>query len=199
MIVLDIRMNFLYSVLTSSEFWDSKTNLLIIPLLGVVWFKIVLPNMEVTPWQSKLSFSSAIVIITLLAAWDWDRVPMLAVFCTNISLNILIISLGYWAAKCLVETVLLPWGPYGVPVLGYLPWICPRAPYLTFCRLADRYGPYYTVKMGGIHTLVLSDVGMIRDIYKSPLFDDRPDLYLTHGIMGNRGVIGARYAHWVHI
>ncbi|GFU19782.1 hypothetical protein NPIL_629541 [Nephila pilipes] len=37
-------------------------------------------------------------------------------------------------------------GPYGVPILGYIPFMGSK-PYVTFQELAKRYGPVYTVQM----------------------------------------------------
>ena len=164
-----------YSEFATSDIWYCKaiTKPLVVILLIIVWFKILLPSMKQAQRQQA---TTAIIIVTTI------YYPYI----------ILTICTVYWLAKGLLEILFLPWGPFGMPVLGYLPWISERAPYLTFCRLADKYGSYFTIKMGEIHNLVVSDVGMIKDLYKSPKFVDRPNLYLTHGIMGNKGIIGAR-------
>ena len=170
-----LTMMDLYSEFATSDMWYCKaiTKPLVVIFLILVWFKILLPSMKQAQRQHA---TTAIIIVTTVGN------PYIT----------LTIGAVYWLAKGLLEILFLPWGPFGMPVLGYLPWISERAPYLTFYRLADKYGSYFTIKMGGIHNLVVSDVGMIKDLYKSPKFVDRPNLYLTHGIMGNKGIIGAR-------
>jgi ecdysteroid 25-hydroxylase CYP306A1 len=82
---------------------------------------------------------------------------------------------------------LVPPGPRGVPVLGFLPWIDPKAPHLTFTRLAKVYGPIYTLKLGSMFTVVLSDHRLIRQAFAKDAFTGRAPLYVTHGIMKGYG------------
>ena len=81
----------------------------------------------------------------------------------------------------------LPPGPMGVPLLGYLPWIDSEAPYETFARLSGRYGRIYSLKLGGMLAVFVSDPQLVRQAFSRHVFSGRAPLYLTHGIMKGHG------------
>lgn len=94
---------------------------------------------------------------------------------------------GFWVCKKIKQWQSLPPGPWGLPIVGYLPFIDQKWPHLTLVDLARRYGPVYGIGMGNIYAVVLSDQKLIREAFAKDSFSGRAPLYLTHGIMHGNG------------
>lgn len=67
----------------------------------------------------------------------------------------------------------LPPGPWGFPVLGYLPFIKGDL-HLQFGGLAKKYGSMFSARLGTKLVVVLSDYRTIRDTFRREEFSGRP-------------------------
>ncbi|XP_052747017.1 cytochrome P450 306a1-like [Bicyclus anynana] len=90
----------------------------------------------------------------------------------------------------------LPPGPWGLPIVGYLPFLDRHYPHLSLTELSKQYGPVYGIQMGGVYTVVLSDHQSIREAFSKDAFTGRAPLYLSHGITKGNGIICAENALW---
>ncbi|KAL4714022.1 hypothetical protein ACJJTC_008376 [Scirpophaga incertulas] len=104
--------------------------------------------------------------------------------------------MGFWLMKKINEWRNLPPGPWGIPILGYLPFIDRHQPHLTLTQLSKTYGPIYGIGMGNIYAVVLSDHKLVREAFSKEVFTGRAPLYLTHGIMHGNGIICAEGVLW---
>ncbi len=70
----------------------------------------------------------------------------------------------------------LPPGPYGLPIVGYLPFLKrPNDFQGEMTDLSRQYGPIFSLKLGSELLVFLSDHHLIRDAFRRPhVFDARP-------------------------
>lgn len=76
----------------------------------------------------------------------------------------------------------LPPGPWGAPVVGYLPFVGVR--HKTFLELARSYGALFSARLGNQLTVVLSDYRLIREAFRREEFTGRPSTPLMHTLEG---------------
>lgn len=77
----------------------------------------------------------------------------------------------------------LPPGPWGVPVLGYLPFLKGDL-HLHFHKLVEQYGSIFSARLGNQLVVVLSDHHTIREAFKREEFTGRPHTGFSNLIEG---------------
>ena len=107
----------------------------------------------------------------------------------------LLLILILWSSKR-IRRRRQPPGPWGLPVLGYLPWLDPAHPYKTLTALARRFGPVFSVKMGSVDCVVLADNNIIRELFTKDSVSGRPPLYLFSQVMEESGIIFSQEDTW---
>lgn len=81
------------------------------------------------------------------------------------------------------STASLPPGPWGIPFLGFLPFL-DKDFHITLTRLSQKFGPVYQIHLGGKRVVVLNDARLVREAFRQPVFSGRPDTELTKILQG---------------
>ena len=76
------------------------------------------------------------------------------------------------------ETNRMP-GPWGLPLVGYLPFLNPGQLHLELTRLSERYGPIFQLSLGQKRVVVLGNRAMVQEALDLPALNGRPDSGLT--------------------
>lgn len=116
--------------------------------------------------------------------WPWPEAGSLTLWLSSLLLGLFLLL---WLRQLRLTYQGLPPGPYGLPFIGYLPWIDSRAPYETFAKLSRRYGRIYSLRLGSMDAVFISDPKLIREAFSREVFSGRAPLFLTHGIMKGHG------------
>lgn len=69
----------------------------------------------------------------------------------------------------------LPPGPRGLPVVGYLPFLGKKA-YESFLELGKKYGPIFSLNVGGRYAIVINDWPSIKEALSTEEILARPKL-----------------------
>ncbi|GFY46277.1 cytochrome P450 2J6 [Trichonephila inaurata madagascariensis] len=67
----------------------------------------------------------------------------------------------------------LPPGPWGVPFIGYFPFLGDE-PFKTLLKLTEKYGSVYSINFNGSYTIILNDFESVREAFNNPAVSDRP-------------------------
>jgi ecdysteroid 25-hydroxylase CYP306A1 len=74
-----------------------------------------------------------------------------------------------------------------IPYFGFLPLINPKQPQKTFFELSKKFGKIFSLQIGSVFTVVISDANLIRETFKKEEFGGRAPLHITTGIFGGYG------------
>ena len=90
--------------------------------------------------------------------------------------------LAFWLFK---QTPNLPPGPYGIPLVGCLPYLGITVfrtgysePHRLFAHLAKRYGSIFSMAITTQLVVVINDFYSVREAFRNSLLNDRPKLSL---------------------
>ena len=88
------------------------------------------------------------------------------------------VTVFYFSRRSLIHLWLLyslPPGPFGLPFLGYLPFLKRPNDFTgEMTDLSRRYGPCFSMRLGSELLVFLSDPHLIREAFRQPVFDARP-------------------------
>jgi len=85
------------------------------------------------------------------------------------------IGLTYSAYRQLRAVQTLPPGPWGVPFLGYAPFLSNHCTYLKYNELARQYGPICSFTQRGNTVILLSDHKLIKTAFDMKQITGRPN------------------------
>lgn len=110
-----------------------------------------------------------------------------SVLCEEVSASILMV---FFAVLLIIRTIQLaresahlPPGPWGLPILGSLPFLKGDL-HLYFRDLTHKYGSLISTRLGSQLIVVLSDYKMIRDAFRKEEFTGRPMTEFTNILDG---------------
>ncbi|XP_062407696.1 cytochrome P450 2C31-like [Sardina pilchardus] len=92
----------------------------------------------------------------------------------------------------------LPPGPTGLPLLGNLPQVNKRAPFETFLKWSQQYGPVMTVHLGPWRIVVLSGYQAVKEalVDQADEFTDRPPVPFFDKVTRGYGLAVSNGERW---
>ncbi|XP_025015985.1 cytochrome P450 2J6-like [Tetranychus urticae] len=100
-------------------------------------------------------------------------------------INIFCGCLIVWLIKYLFNFInrihKLPPGPWGLPIVGYLPFIKKDA-YIQMTELAKKYGPVFSFKCGQFDVVVINGTELMKEALVNEQILDRPKDFFTPGM-----------------
>jgi cytochrome P450 family 2 subfamily J len=107
----------------------------------------------------------------------WTFVTRARAFEREILVALVVLVVAYFAMGAWREwRSNLPPGPYGLPILGYLPFLSLTAPHLDFLKLGKKYGDIFRLKLGSETVIVIHGVEVIKEALSRPEFLGRPEI-----------------------
>ncbi|KAK8390851.1 hypothetical protein O3P69_010518 [Scylla paramamosain] len=92
----------------------------------------------------------------------------------------------------------MPPGPKGLPLIGNVLDLLKEDSVIYFTRLAEQYGPFYSVQLGGRRVVVLSSSHWLNQAFvrQGDMFNHRPRGTVLSFIMGGKGIADAEDTVW---
>ncbi|GLH15186.1 Cytochrome P450 18a1 [Gryllus bimaculatus] len=146
------------------------------------------PAADVPASRRHTRFAHAHVLelaLTMLAEKLWESGALLVFVGVLVAVRLL---------QLFRELCALPPGPWGVPLIGYLPFLKGDM-HLQFHDMARRYGPMFSARLGNQLVVVLSDHKTVRDAFRREEFTARPKSFVTD-ILDGYGVINSDGRLW---
>lgn len=110
----------------------------------------------------------------------------------------LLVALAVWVQrnrKHKQAKVPFPPGPWGLPLLGYLPFLR-RKQHIIFRDLAYRYGPLFSVRLGAVNVVILNSYESIREAFsKKQLLARTSSIFLKQA--GVSGIMTLNGTSWI--
>ncbi|KAH9516160.1 hypothetical protein DERF_006920 [Dermatophagoides farinae] len=120
--------------------------------------------------------------------------PLVVIRISLITLIVCLVSKLYWSHSTTKSRLPLPPGPYGMPILGYLPFVGHDF-HLRLTELGKKYGSIYQIYLGTKRVVVINDARIIKEAFRQPVFSGRPDTELTRILQGY-GIVNTDGALW---
>ncbi|XP_063775294.1 cytochrome P450 2C5-like [Pseudophryne corroboree] len=91
-----------------------------------------------------------------------------------------------------------PPGPWPFPIIGNIPILNFKRPHVTIQKLAKKYGPVFSIKVGHQNMVVLSGYETVRDalVNHAEEFSDRPNMPIHYNIAKGYGVVFSNGHSW---
>ncbi|XP_064637127.1 cytochrome P450 1A1-like [Lineus longissimus] len=107
---------------------------------------------------------------------------------TVILVSVAVVCMVVHLVQNLVTSRRFPGGPWGYPIVGYLPWLGPH-PQITFTNLREKYGDIYSVKLGQWTAVVVNGLDNLRHVLgeNTESTSSRPPFYSFQFNMKDRG------------
>ena len=121
------------------------------------------------------------------------------IFCSPeavIGIILVVVAILLWYITNIYNTNLPP-GPWGLPIVGYLPFLGPQ-PQETLLNLSHKYGDIFTIRLGSFPTVVVNGSEKFKEalVTNTGVFDSRPDFY-TFSISKDRLAFGEYNERWI--
>ncbi|KAJ3659696.1 hypothetical protein Zmor_011370 [Zophobas morio] len=90
----------------------------------------------------------------------------------------------------------LPPGPWNLPLIGCLHKLDPERAYVNLTKLAQKYGPIYSIRLGKVSTVVISDHKLLKKVLMKDEALGRPSLYFFDYICRGKGITYSHINVW---